>query len=550
MAAVSDGDGVAVHVPSPARDRRFLTFLGGAAAADIGDQAWIVILAYAAAQSGSAVTATLTVAAGTVPRAILGLVGGAIADRLPTRPLLVTVAAARVLALIAGLLALIGFSDQTILIIVGLAVVFGAADALHKPATFTMPRQIVGVDRVVRAASLRQLVNRLALLGGPVLAGIVLAAFALPGAVTGLLVVFLLAALLLSLVKVRFRREESEHESVVASVRSVVEFLRSDDRSRALVYSMIGLNFFVIPVLNIGVALRAHQSGWHAQVLGILLACVGVGAAIGTVITLRIRPRHPMRFALVLLVFQGFALGLVGFLPMVGVGVSLAVVGLTAGLASPMMAGTAQAIVPDSYIGRVFSLVGLADDALIPFALAGYGLVADRVGLAVTTALCGIGMAVLMGVGLLRRPLRDLRLDQPEDTASVQAQLETASSEADVPPTGPRTATGGSNGASNGAVNDSTNGTAGASHSAAADPPDGAAHTRPSPIEPAKIDPGQIDPGQIDPGRSDPGPIEGGQVDGVRSLDSHPFNRPAEAELPEARPGAYRSAPVRRGRID
>ncbi|WP_230208457.1 MFS transporter [Microlunatus sp. Gsoil 973] len=327
---MAGGGEAAPKVPRPGRDRRFLTFLGGAASADIGDQAWIVILAYAAAQSGSAVTATLTVAAGTVPRAILELVGGAIADRLPTRPLVVGVAGARVLALAAGLLALIGLPDHTIPIIVGIAVLFGAADALHKPAIFTMPRQIVGVDSVVRAASLRQLVNRLALLGGPALAGAVLAAVALPGAIAGLLAVFLLAAVLLSLVRVRYPREDVERESVLASLRSVVEFLRSDRPSRALVCSMVGLNFFVIPVLNVGVALKAHQEGWSAQVLGILLACVGVGAAIGTLVTLRIKPRHPMRFALALLVMQGFALGLVGLLPMVGVAVSLALVGLTA----------------------------------------------------------------------------------------------------------------------------------------------------------------------------------------------------------------------------
>lgn len=499
MAATADGEGTTVPahvpgnvpgnvpVPSPARDRRFLTFLGGAAAADIGDQAWIVILAYAAAQSGSAVTATLTVAAGTVPRAILELVGGAVADRLPTRPLLVTVAVARVLALAAGLLALVEVPGHSIPIIVCLAVLFGAADALHKPATFTMPRQIVGIDHVVRAAGLRQLVNRLALLFGPALAGTVLVAVALKGAVAGLLVIFLIAALLLSLVRVRFHRDEPRQESVLAAVRSVVEFLRTDTRSRALVYSMIGLNFFVIPVLNIGVALRAHDEGWSAQVLGILIACVGVGAALGTVITLRIKPRHPMRFALLLLVFQGFALGLVGLLPMVGVGISLAMVGLTAGLSSPMMAGTAQAIVPDNYIGRVFSLVGLADDALIPFALVGYGLVANKIGLSTTTVLCGIGMALLMGVGLLRKPLRDLRLDDPTERAEPDLPL--------------------GEGPTNGPVNGPINGAG-------------------------------------DQTMRISGVISQAEV------DTHPLSPRGAAGLPETGPGAYGSAPAPRHRID
>jgi hypothetical protein len=289
---------------------------------------------------------------------------------------------------------------------------------------------------------------------------------------------------------VRFGREPQARESVVAGVRSVLDFLRSDSPSRALVQALVGLNFFVIPVLNIGVALRAHQQGWSAQVLGLLIACIGVGAALGTMITLRIRPRHPMRFALSLLVVQGLALGLVGLLPMVGTGVALGVVGLTAGLASPMMAGTAQAIVPSNYVGRVFAVVGFADDALIPFALVGYGLVADRIGLTPTTVICGIGMMVLMGLGLLRKPLRDLRLEElaPETEPATQPD----------------------------------------------DPTLEQAHPEQGHLEQGRLEQGHLEPDQQDHGRQ----------------EYRQVNRRGAAGLPGSRPAAYEPAPVRRGRTD
>jgi MFS family permease len=405
---------------SPARDPRFLTFLGGVAMADIGDHAWIVILAYAAALSGDPLTATATVAAGTIPRAILDLVGGAIADRLPTRRLLVGAAAARVVVLALGLVALLQIPERTIPIMIVVAVFFGAADALHKPAVFTMPRQLISVGQLVRGASLRQLANRLAMLGGPALAGVVLAAADVPGAVAGLLLVFFVAAILLSLVRPRYRRETTEQHSLIAATRDVVGYLRQDSLARSLVYSLVGLNFFVIPVINAGVALRVAEEGWGAGVLGLLMGSIGVGAAVGTAVTLRIKPRFPMRFALILLIIQGLGLAMVGVLPMVGVGIALALVGLTAGLSSPMLSGTAQAIVRPSYIGRVFSVVGLADDALVPFGLIGYGLVAGMIGLGPTTVICGAGMAVLMGSALLRRPLRTLRIN-PAAEASGSA---------------------------------------------------------------------------------------------------------------------------------
>lgn len=395
----------------PARDPRFLGYLAGAALADVGDQAWIVILAYAAAQTGDPLTATLTVAAGTVPRAILDLVGGAVADRLPTQRLLALAAAGRVLVLLAGLLYLIQAPQNTIWIMAGVAVLFGAADALHKPAIATLPRQLVPVGQLVKAIGYRQLAGRTALLVGPALAGVVLAAWALPGSVAGLVVLFAAAAVLLALIRTRYQRERAPRQSVIAATRQVIEYLRVDESARALNFTMIGLNFFVTPVINAGVALRAHSLGWGPHTLGLLIACIGVGAVIGTLIALRLKPTYPMRFALIMLIGQGAGLALSGVLPLVGSAIALGLVGFTAGISSPMLGGTTQAIIRESYLGRIYALQGLADDALIPFALVGYGAVAGWIGVTPATVICGVAMAALMGASLLRRPLRNLRID-------------------------------------------------------------------------------------------------------------------------------------------
>lgn len=399
-----------------------LRYLGGTGLADVGDQAWIVILAYAAASTGNPLTATLTVAAGTVPRAVLDLVGGAIADRLPTRPLLGVAAGARVLALVLALIALIRIPDHAIWIMVGLAILFGAADAIHKPAIGTLPRQLVPLQQLVKTVGYRQLLARSALLVGPALAGVVLGAWALKGALGGLIALFAVAALLLGGVRARYQRELSPRQSVVASTREVIGYLRSDARARALTFTMIGLNFFVIPVISAGIALRVQEKGWGVHALGLLTAAIGVGAVLGNLISLRLKPTYPMRFALIMLISQGFGLALAGMLPMVGAGIALALVGFTAGVSSPMLGGTTQAIVQESYLGRVYALFGLADDALIPFALIGYGALAGLIGVGPTTVICGIAMAVLMSVGLFRRPLRTLRLDQGESAESATMQ--------------------------------------------------------------------------------------------------------------------------------
>ena len=420
---------------NPVRDSRFFGYLAGAALADVGDQAWIVILAYAAAQSGDPLTATLTVAAGTVPRAVLDLVGGAVADRLPTRRLLALAAVGRVAVLLLGLLALTRTPAHAVWIMAGVAVVFGAADAMHKPAIATLPRQLVPPHQLVQAIGLRQLMARSALLVGPALAGLALGAWALEGSVLGLVVLFGGAAVLLGLIRTRYQREPAPRQSVIAATREVIDYLRIDEPARALVVTMIGLNFFVTPVVNAGVALRAHHLGWGAHTLGLLIACIGVGAVVGTVIALRIKPTYPMRFALLMLVGQGVGLGLSGVLPLVGSAIALAFVGFTAGISSPMLGGTTQAIIHETYLGRVYALQGFADDALIPIALVGYGAVAGAIGVSSATVLCGIAMAVLMGLGLLRRPLRNLQLiDDDAKDPPEQSDDSTARAADELPP--------------------------------------------------------------------------------------------------------------------
>ncbi len=402
-------DGVAT---SPVRDRNFLSYLGGVATADVGDQAWLTALAFTAAETGRPLAATLVVAAGTIPRAVLALVGGAVADRLPSKPLLIGANLARVLVLVAGLGALLALPQHRLIVVVVVAALFGAADALHIPSIGTMPRQLVAKSELMHAASLRQLVQRLASLGGPPLAGIVLAAFALKGAVIALIVVFCVAAVLLSTVQVRHPRQQQAPQPVLTSIREVLGYLHRDRNAGGLVLALVGLNFFVIPVVGIGVALRSHQEGWGPVALGLLLGAIGFGAAIGTVITLRLRPSYPLRFALAMLILQGFALMAVGFAPLLGVGVAMGIVGLTSGLASPLLSGIVQATVSQHFLGRVFALISLSDNGLLPIALVGFGALAHGIGLGWTSTVCGAGMVLLMLSAFLRPTLRNLQVDE------------------------------------------------------------------------------------------------------------------------------------------
>lgn len=392
---------------SPLRDPRVAGYVTSRTVSDVADQVWLVALVFAAARLGDPQTAALVIAAGTVPRAVLMLVGGTVADRVDARRLMVSADAIRVVLLVTGAVALMAVPVVPVLVAVGVA--FGVADAISDPAATTFPRRLVTPSELTRVAALRQLGGRAALLVGAPLGGLVLAAADLAGVMVTDAILFALAAVLLLLVRPRFPRTPAAREPVLAAVRSGARYVRRTPRVLHLVIALSGLNVFVTPVTTVGLALRVTDEAWGPQVLGVLLGCLGAGAAAGTVLTLRWRPHRPVMAAQVVLLAQAGALLAVGLAPLAGVVAAVLVIGVTAGIASPLLAGTFQATVDEAYLGRVASLVSLADDGLMPLALAAFGTMAAVAGLAWACAVCGLGMAALMLIGLARRDVRELR---------------------------------------------------------------------------------------------------------------------------------------------
>ncbi|HWO63532.1 MAG TPA: hypothetical protein VNO31_26210, partial [Umezawaea sp.] len=212
-------------------------------------------------------------------------------------------------------------------------------------------------------------------------------------------------------VRPRIPLTRSTGTTVRADVRDGMAYLRHTPRVRDLVITLSGLNVFVGPVLSVGLALHAVASGWGAVGLGWLTASIGVGAALGTLVALRWRPRFPLRAAVLLLFAQASALAVVGVGDFTATLVGTTVVGVVAGLASPMLSGAFQATVDEEYVGRVSSVLTLADDALAPLSMAGFGLLAGVIGLGAASSLFAACFIALLLFAISRPHVRDLRID-------------------------------------------------------------------------------------------------------------------------------------------
>lgn len=412
MAAVETRE---LRTPPPfRRDRLVHAWLAVKALSDAGDTVWTIAVAWTAVQIASPAVAGLVVAAGTVPRALVLLVGGALADRGNARRTMIVVNAIRAGVLVATAAWFLGAPPSIAVLLVATAA-FGICDAIFEPAAATMPRQLVRPADLPSYSALAQTLTRLGTMGGAAAGGFLVAAFGMPGsaslnAVTYAIVIAFLAIWL----RPRILLPRSARSApVIRDVAEGFSHLRRTPATRALVLSLSGLNLAVGPATAIGIALQATAQGWGAGAVGICEALVGGGAMIGALVVMRWRPRREAVGGFCALVAQGGGIVLLGTGSPAGVGAGCFVIGLTAGFASVLLSATFAATVAPDHLGRMSSITRLGDDCLMPLSMALFGVLAQVLPLWAPFAIFGGALALLMLLPLRNPTVRGIALREP-----------------------------------------------------------------------------------------------------------------------------------------
>ncbi|WP_435867385.1 MFS transporter [Streptomyces xanthophaeus] len=179
-------------------NRNTWRWLAAYAASLIGDGVYFLALGWAAAQTAGPAEAGLVMAAGAVPRALLMLGGGVVADRFGPRLVVISSDAVRC-AVVLALAVAIAVTSPGPGVLILVALVFGAVDALFMPAVGALPPRIAAPGHLVRVQGLRSLAERIGHTAGPPVAGLAMglggpsAAFAVAAALFGVSLVLLLA---------------------------------------------------------------------------------------------------------------------------------------------------------------------------------------------------------------------------------------------------------------------------------------------------------------------------------------------------------------------
>ncbi|MFI2104323.1 MFS transporter [Isoptericola sp. NPDC019693] len=396
--------------PAFSRDRAVHAWIGVKALSDAGDAIWSVALAWTAVQITTPAAAGLVVAAGTAPRALVLLFGGVLADRADARRVMIVCNLLRVAVLVGAALWVLA-SPPTALLLTLAAVAFGVCDAFYEPSASTIARQLVRTEDLPSYTAVAQTASRLAAMAGSAVGGFLVARAGLLGSASANAVTFALVVAFVAIwLRPRFALPRADKEPATRGIRRGFAHLREVPTTRTLVLALSGLNLAVGPAVGIGIALRAHDAGWGAHAVGILEACIGLGAALGALSVARWRPMHEARAGFVALAVQGAAVVALGSGPVGVAGAACLVVGLTAGYASALLGATFAGTVDPSYLGRMASITRLGDDVLMPLAMAAFGALASATALWVPFAVFGAAMALLMTVPLRTPLFRELSL--------------------------------------------------------------------------------------------------------------------------------------------
>jgi MFS family permease len=378
---------------APLAERNFRLLWIGQAVSSIGDSLVWIALAFATLYVAHTATALgLVLGIALVARVIALPIGGVWADRLPRQVVMLASDGIRAVAqAVVGALLISGHA-QLWHLVVG-AVCYSFAEGFFIPASGALTPQTVSAERLQQANALMGLSRSATQVGGPAIAGVLVAVLG-PGWVFAIDAgTFVISAISLALMHVppitgkgqaNFLKELADGLRAVTSRRWYLLNLGS----HAL------WNFAVAALFVLGPIVAKNQLG-GASAWGLIGASMGVGSLLGGLVALRMTLRRPLvaaNLALIVTAPQLLALAVPLPVPAIMAGCVLGAAGLT--FLNEVWNATIPQLIPAEVLARANSFDWLISIIAMPVGFAVTGPVADHVGIPTTLVAAAVLMAL------------------------------------------------------------------------------------------------------------------------------------------------------------
>jgi MFS family permease len=388
------------------KNRDYVYLWSGQAISQLGDAFHLVALPWLVlAVTGDPLQLGLVMAAAAIPRALIMLFGGAIADRFSPRKIMLASDVLRFAITSALVFAIFGDSIE-LWMIYALAIAFGTVSGFFMPAAeATIPRVLPG-EQLEGGNSLMMIAGQIAGFVGPALAGAIVALLsgasnASEAGMKGIGVAFAVDALsfLASAITLWLMSPIPGLGSDKHPLHDIAEgfrFVRGQTTIRILIIVIALANFLMIGPLMVGIpVLASERLPQGAAAFGFIVAGYAFGNLVG-MIGAGTLPRASSKtlVAVACVMFPIFSLifGSLGVVGSTWLATGLMVVaGLGNGYLAIVIISSMQRMTPTRMLGRVMSLLMLAMYGLMPISTAIAGAV-----LKVSTTALFVGAAVAL----------------------------------------------------------------------------------------------------------------------------------------------------------
>ena len=422
----------AVH---PFVHRQYRVLAAALALSLLGTGVWLVAFVWQVIQlGGSPVELSIVATANAAGTVVAVLLGGAVADRVPQRRILIAVELTKAAAV--GTVAAVALTGGLeIWHLAAASLVFGLTDGFFYPAYSALLPSLLPEHELLAANGLEGVLRPAVMQAAGPAAASGLIAVASPGAAFVLVAgsQLLAAAALLLLRPTALRRQlDADDHPVGGLLRDIRDgfgyMVRTPWLFATLVYASVLVFVIMGPIEVLLPFAVKDQTGGGAGAFALAIGAFGVGGAVGSLLVATLR--LPRRYLTVMNLLWGL-----GCVPLVVIGVTdalwvmvaaLFVVGFAFSAANVIWGTLLQRRVPPAYLGRVSSLDFFVSLAFMPVSMAVAGPVGEVAGFPAVFFVAGLVPPALATAAILiaRMPRDELRhpLDRPApDGADVAA---------------------------------------------------------------------------------------------------------------------------------
>jgi hypothetical protein len=407
--------------PSPwsvFRSASFRKLWAGLALSLMGDFFNYIAMAWLVLQlTGSSLALGAVLMVQAVPRSVLMLVGGAMADRLSPRVAMAGSMALRFVC-VAPLAFVVVTGRAQIWEAYTVSALFGVFDAFFWPAASSILPQIVADTELEAGNAVTNVTRQVSLIVGPAVAGVVVAALGTGWAFAGDAAFLVAGAAVILWMPAMARGRHTagagrpqQRTSLKAEIAAGLRYAWADVGIRTSLLVIAAVDFAASGSMQVGLPTLAHgRFAAGAVGLGVLLGAWGAGATAGAAASgVLKRPERIGWLIIGVCAWIGAGIVITGFVgSLVFAALTLALAGIATGLVNTYGISWLQRRTDPAMQGRVMSLVMLASIGLVPISLAASGAIAD-VNPTVLFVIAG-GLILLASAGAASsRTVRSLR---------------------------------------------------------------------------------------------------------------------------------------------